>query len=103
MLFTDKKSLEDDDHIIITMFVSSEYGIRMQDIKSVDNEARLIGVCTPFIIILKKLAIFKEVMSDFNGLESCNKETRKAVLDFSYNLSLGICNCVFYLVVLLNI
>lgn len=61
----------------------------MLDIRAMDIEARLLAVCTPFIIILKKLTICKEVMSDFNGLESCDKETRKAVLDFSYNLSLG--------------
>lgn len=77
------------------MFVSYEYGIRMQDIKAMDTETRLLDVCTPFIITLKKLTICKEVMSDFNGLENCNKETRNAVLDFSYNLSLGNMDAAF--------
>lgn len=71
------------------MFVSSEHGIRVQDLKPIPSESRLLGVCTPFIAILSKLTITREIMSDFSGLETCNKTTRSAVLDFSYNLSLG--------------
>lgn len=84
-----KTSLKDEDHIVITMFVSSEHGIKMHDIRAVDPEARLLAVATPYIILLEKLIIIREVMSDFNGLENCTKDTRDAVLNFSYNLSLG--------------
>ncbi|EFA08985.1 Intraflagellar transport protein 140 homolog-like Protein [Tribolium castaneum] len=84
-----KTTLKDQDHIIITMFVSSEHGIKMHDIRGVEAESRLLALATPYLVILEKLVIVRDVMSDFNGLESCNKETRDAVLNFSYNLSLG--------------
>lgn len=71
------------------MFVSSENGIRIHDIKATDPEARLLACSTPYIVTLQKLSIVREVMSDFNGLEKCDKATRDAVLDFSYNLTLG--------------
>lgn len=84
-----KQELKDEDHIVVTMFVSPEHGIRIQDVKGADAEARLLGVCTPYIVVLEKLAVVRQVMADFQGLENCNKSTRDAVLDFSYNLSLG--------------
>ncbi|KRT80306.1 hypothetical protein AMK59_8792 [Oryctes borbonicus] len=81
--------LENEDHVIVTMFISPEYGIRIHDIKAVAPEARLLALSTPYIVILKKLDIIREVMNDFIGLERCNKATKEAVLEFSYNLSLG--------------
>jgi intraflagellar transport protein 140 len=84
-----KTLLKDEDHVVITMFVSTEHGIKMHDIKAVDVESRLLAVATPYIILLEKLVIIREVMSDFSGLENCSKATRDAVLNFSYNLSLG--------------
>ncbi|RZC33588.1 hypothetical protein BDFB_000428 [Asbolus verrucosus] len=84
-----KTALKDEDHIVITMFISSEHGIKMHDIKPINPESRLLAVATPYIILLEKLLVVREVMSDFSGLENCNKSTRDAVLDFSYNLSLG--------------
>ncbi|KAK9885497.1 hypothetical protein WA026_010990 [Henosepilachna vigintioctopunctata] len=90
-----RKSLQDEDHIIITMFISSEDGIKMHDVKASETETRLIDVSTPFIVTLQKLSIVREVMTDFIGLEKCDKVTRDAVLDFSYNLSLGNMDAAF--------
>lgn len=81
--------LKDEDQILITMFVSSDHGIRVQDIKPIAPESRLLAVCTPHVAILDKITVTRVIMSDFIGLESCNKSTRSAILDFSYNLSLG--------------
>lgn len=71
------------------MCASSDHGIRIQDIKPISCESRLLAVCTPHIAILNKLTISREIMTDFVNLETCNKTTRTAILDFSYNLSLG--------------
>lgn len=71
------------------MFVSSENGIKIHDIKAADTETRLMFCVTPFIVTLQKLNIVREVMNDFNGLEKCDSTTRDAVLEFSYNLTLG--------------
>lgn len=79
------------------MFVSSENGIRIHDIKAIDADARLIACATPYVVTLQKLSIVKEIMSDFNGLENCDKATRDAVLDFSYNLTLGRYMYLFFL------
>lgn len=81
--------LENEDHVIATMFISPECGIRIHDIKAIASDARLLALCTPHIVILKKLDIVREIMNDFIGLENCNKTTKEAVLEFSYNLSLG--------------
>lgn len=81
--------MDNEDHIIVTIFTSSECGIRIHDIKAIAPDARLLALSTPYIAILKKLDIIREVMNDFIGLEHCNKMTKDAVLEFSYNLSLG--------------
>ncbi|KAJ8931389.1 hypothetical protein NQ314_015707 [Rhamnusium bicolor] len=91
----EKKNLKDEDHVIITMFVSSENGIRIHDIKAADPDARLLACVTPHIVTLHKLSIVRDIMSDFNGLEKCDKATRDAVLDFSYNLTLGNMDAAF--------
>lgn len=75
--------------MIITMFASSDHGICIQDIQAVEADAKVLAVSTPYIVLLHKLQIVRLVMSDFIGLEKCNDSTRKAVLDFSYYLSLG--------------
>lgn len=85
----EKGGMEDEDHIIVTMFVSSDGNIKIHDIKPLDLDGKLLGLFTPYVICLKKLCIVREVMNDFVGLEDCSKSTRDAVLDFSYNLSLG--------------
>lgn len=71
------------------MFVSSEHGINIQDIKSIDQDVKLLALATPYIVELKKLDIVREIMNDFVGLDNCSSEAKQAVLDFSYNLCLG--------------
>lgn len=71
------------------MFISTEHGILIQDIKPTPIDTRLLAITSPYIILLHKQIIQKQTMTDFIGLETCNKTTRAAVLDFSYNLSLG--------------
>lgn len=85
----EKKSLKNEEHIIVTLFISSGNGIRIHDVMAADQETRLISCATPYIVSLQKLSIVREIMSDFNGLEKCDSTTRDAVLEFSYNLSLG--------------
>lgn len=85
----DKKNLKDEDHIIITMFVSTEHGIRIHDIRPVELETKLLACIAPFIISVQKLSMVRDVMNDFIGLEKCDSTTSNAVLDFSYHLSLG--------------
>lgn len=81
--------MKNEEHIIVTLFISPGNGIRIHDIRAADQETRLIACATPHIVTLQKLSIVREVMSDFNGLEQCDSTTRDAVLEFSYNLSLG--------------
>lgn len=85
----DSATLKDEDYVIITMFASIQHGISIQDVRASDADTKLLQVCTPYIVVLNKLQIVKLTMSDFVGLEKCNKSTRDAILDFSYNLSLG--------------
>ncbi|KAK4874572.1 hypothetical protein RN001_013932 [Aquatica leii] len=90
-----KHTLEDEEHIVITMFISFDHGIRIQDIRAIDSESKLIALSTPYLIILNKVNIVREIMNDFSGLEVCNKATKEAILDFSYNLSLGNMDAAF--------
>lgn len=83
------------DRVIVTMFVSSEDGIKLHDVKPIERESRLLSVATPHIALLSKLSIVRETMSDFVGLNDTDKTTREAVLDFSYNLSLGNMDAAF--------
>lgn len=71
------------------MFVSPGNGISVHDVRAAGPETRLISCATPYIVTFQNQTIVREVMSDFNGLEKCDVNTRKAVLEFSYNLSLG--------------
>ncbi|XP_030750453.1 intraflagellar transport protein 140 homolog [Sitophilus oryzae] len=91
----ESKTLKDEDQVIVTMFVLPENGIQIHDLKSVEPDTRLLGVSIPYIVTLQKLSIVRDVMSDFNGLEECDKNTKEAVIDFSYNLSLGNMDAAF--------
>ncbi|XP_072382747.1 intraflagellar transport protein 140 homolog isoform X1 [Diabrotica undecimpunctata] len=91
----EKKNLSDEDSILITMFVSPENSIRLHDIKPTDLEIKLLACVAPFIVSVQKLSIVRDIMSDFVGLEKCDSATSKAVLDFSYHLSLGDMDAAF--------
>ncbi|CAG9865125.1 unnamed protein product [Phyllotreta striolata] len=91
----EKKNLGDEDHIIITMFVSSDNGIKIHDIKSAELETKLLACIAPYIVSMQKLSVVRDTMSDFVGLENCDSSTSSAVLEFSYNLSLGDMDAAF--------
>ncbi|XP_018335270.1 intraflagellar transport protein 140 homolog [Agrilus planipennis] len=100
-LYTDMKKnetkidFENEDHLLLTFFVSSDHGIHIHDIRAIDSDARLLGVAAPFIALLENLIIVRKVMTDFNGLENCTSETKEAILDFSYNISHGNMDAAF--------
>lgn len=89
ILLENKTDINDEEKIIVTMFISTEHGIKIQDVRAIAADAKLLSVAAPFLITLQKLNIVREVLNGFAGLQNCNKATKDAVLDFSYNLSLG--------------
>ncbi|ERL85430.1 hypothetical protein D910_02850 [Dendroctonus ponderosae] len=89
------KPLAEEDQIIVTMFVLPNNKIKIHDVKAVEADTRLLGLSIPHIVTLQKLSIFREVMSDFTGLEECSRNTKEAVIDFSYHLSLGNMDAAF--------
>ncbi|CAG9817936.1 unnamed protein product [Phaedon cochleariae] len=91
----EKKSLTDEDHVIVTMFISPENSIRIHYVRAVDGDAKLLACATPYVATLQKLSIVREVMNDFIGLEKCDRNTRSAVLDFSFNLTIGNMDAAF--------
>lgn len=82
---------------LITMFTTSDHGIVVQDVRSVkDENCRLLGVRTPNIIILttevtldNESRVQHVVMRDFEELGACDSATKKAILDFSFHISVA--------------
>ncbi|XP_014614871.1 PREDICTED: intraflagellar transport protein 140 homolog [Polistes canadensis] len=94
------KSDEIDDEaavVFVSLFATSDYGIAIQDVKSIaDENCRLLGVQSPYIIILnsekvleKNSKVMRLLMRDFEELEDCDLITKKAVLDFSFYISIA--------------
>ncbi|XP_076624343.1 intraflagellar transport protein rempA [Colletes latitarsis] len=83
--------------VLVSMFATSDHGIVVQDIKPIeDDNCRVLGVQTPYIIILnsEKIAdrnskVQKLLMRDFEELGVCDPVTKKAVLDFSFHISVA--------------
>ncbi|KAK7788798.1 hypothetical protein R5R35_010909 [Gryllus longicercus] len=82
--------------LLVTIFTTPEQGIILQDIFPMSSDfTKLLGVHTPHYLLLKKPSQTsatnseKLIMRDFEGLQTCDKSTRDAVLHFSYNLSIG--------------
>ncbi|XP_017888145.1 intraflagellar transport protein 140 homolog [Ceratina calcarata] len=83
--------------VLVSMFATSDHGIVVQDIKPIkDENCRVLGVHTPYLIILnsEKIAernskITKLLMRDFEELGECDSATKKAVLDFSFHISVA--------------
>ncbi|XP_050298165.1 intraflagellar transport protein 140 homolog isoform X2 [Anthonomus grandis grandis] len=88
-------SLQDEDQIIVTMFILPENKIQIHDVRAVESDARLLGLAIPYIVTLQKLSIVRDCMPDFTGLEDCDRNTKEAVIDFSYHLSLGNMDAAF--------
>ncbi|RCN25692.1 hypothetical protein ANCCAN_28593, partial [Ancylostoma caninum] len=91
--------------MILTMFVTSDHGIQLQDLarKSSASDA-LIGVHVPHLYFTKKMEFDEEEvrgeksigrfliarsLREFSGVENCDEATRKGMMDFCYYLSIG--------------
>ncbi|XP_050592532.1 intraflagellar transport protein 140 homolog isoform X2 [Bombus affinis] len=83
--------------VLVSMFATSDHGIVVQDIKPIkDENCRVLGVHSPHIIILnsektteKTSKVTKLLMRDFEELGLCDPVTKKAVLDFSFHISVA--------------
>lgn len=81
--------------VLVSLFATSDHGIIIQDVKPIaDENCRLLGVRSPHIIILnsekslnKSSKIMRLLMRDFEELGECDSITKKAVMDFSYHIS----------------
>ncbi|KAL0114439.1 hypothetical protein PUN28_011594 [Cardiocondyla obscurior] len=83
--------------VLVSLFVTSDHGIVIQDVKPIaDENCRLLGVHSPHIVILnseksvdKSSKIVQLLMRDFEELGECDSVTRKAVMDFSFHISVA--------------
>ncbi|XP_047485121.1 intraflagellar transport protein 140 homolog [Penaeus chinensis] len=87
--------------MLVSLFVSPDHGAIVQDaFPLTPTYSRLLGVQVPFLYLLNDGAVDKKsdtkaklvtqkVMRDFVGLESCDKPTKEAMLNFSFYLSMG--------------
>lgn len=77
--------------------MTPDHGIVVQDVRSLlDENCRLLGVRTPHIIILNSEVMSDNeskvrhiVMRDFEELGTCDTATKKAMLDFSFYISIA--------------
>ncbi|XP_036142588.1 intraflagellar transport protein 140 homolog [Monomorium pharaonis] len=83
--------------VLVSLFATSDHGIVIQDVKPIaDEDCRLLGVCSPHIVILnsekslnRNSKIVPLLMRDFEELGECDSVTKKAVIDFSYHISVA--------------
>ncbi|PBC28358.1 intraflagellar transport protein 140 homolog [Apis cerana] len=83
--------------VLVSMFATSDHGIVVQDIKPIkDENCRVLGVHSPHVIILnsektikRTSKVTKLLMRDFEELGICDSVTKKAVLDFSFHISVA--------------
>ncbi|KYM98003.1 PREDICTED: intraflagellar transport protein 140 homolog [Cyphomyrmex costatus] len=100
----DSKSLNKDNDwivqtsvVLVSLFATSDHGIVVQDVKPIaDENCRLLGVHSPHIVILnsekslnRNSKIMQLLMRDFEELGKCDSITRKAVMDFSFHISVA--------------
>ncbi|VDM52826.1 unnamed protein product [Angiostrongylus costaricensis] len=91
--------------MMLTMFVTSEHGIQLQDLIHKSHASDLfIGVSVPHLYFTKKMEFDEEevrgektigrfliarTLREFSGVESCDSATRKGMMDFCYYLTIG--------------
>ncbi|KAJ9573631.1 hypothetical protein L9F63_008972, partial [Diploptera punctata] len=89
--------------VLVMFFVTADSEqLLLQDVTPLQPDIynKLLSVHTPHFILLCRHspqqgnkvssgAVQRLVMRDFEGLQNCDKATRDAVLDFSYNMSIG--------------
>ncbi|CAG9334634.1 unnamed protein product [Blepharisma stoltei] len=84
----------------VTLFVTSEYGITRQDsIKIQGDICGTIGISVPYWFFIGKDVgkdnlsgigkIIKKSLRDFTGLENCDENVKKAILNFSFYMTSG--------------
>lgn len=87
---------------VTTLFATSEYGILMQDSFPISAEgSSIMGIEVPYIFFMSRPVdreddetgplpkIKKRTMRDFVGLEKVSDETKKDLINFSFNLTVG--------------
>lgn len=80
---------------VYVMFPSNEKIMEIEVIDLSSNE-QLINLCAPNVITLKVGVIGQKILRDFIGLHNTDVATRKMVLDFSLNVSLGNLDQAFF-------
>lgn len=74
----------------IIMFVSDKGELRPLETVSMDQGEHLINLCVPNVVTIKTGSIMATVpLRDFRGIETCDEQTRKTVLDFSLHVAEG--------------
>lgn len=84
----------------VTLFVASDLGILKQDAVKLENGlCAILGISVPYIYFVGKDVgkdnlsgigkAIRKTMRDFTGLENCEENVRKAILNFSYYLTAG--------------
>ncbi|XP_015590632.1 intraflagellar transport protein 140 homolog [Cephus cinctus] len=83
--------------VLVSLFATPDHGIVIQDVRSIkDENCRLLGVQSPYIIILNseiiqtsESKVVRLLMRDFEELGVCDTATKKAILDFSFYISIA--------------
>eukprot|EP00940_MAST-03C_sp_MAST-3C-sp2_P001894 g1894.t1 len=93
---TMRKSRDPDQAFVMTLFSTSKLGLLPQDAFSIDRHSHaLIGIHVPRIFFLMRSDLSgrrklkARLMRDFIGLDRVNEKTRDALLEFSYNITIG--------------
>uniref|UniRef100_A0A8C1ZWN1 Intraflagellar transport protein 140 homolog n=1 Tax=Cyprinus carpio TaxID=7962 RepID=A0A8C1ZWN1_CYPCA len=112
LLCSSQSQTEKEDVLVVTFFVTQEHGLLLQD--SQPKPATLLSLLaldTPYYYYICKLGeggdqvvstpaagtqvpsstqmVVRRALRDFVGLESCEKQTRDAMLNFSFYLTIG--------------
>uniref|UniRef100_A0A672N0M4 Intraflagellar transport 140 n=1 Tax=Sinocyclocheilus grahami TaxID=75366 RepID=A0A672N0M4_SINGR len=105
LLCSSQSQTEKEDVLVVTFFVTQEHGLLLQD--SQPKPATLLSLLaldTPYYYYICKVVstptaapqvpsspqmVVRRALRDFVGLESCEKQTRDAMLNFSFYLTIG--------------
>ncbi|CAI4224269.1 unnamed protein product [Auanema sp. JU1783] len=96
---------EIEDSYILSMFITAEHGLQLHDLQKKSQICdKLIGISVPYLYFLKKTefddedqrgektvarVVVAKTLREFIGIEDCDEDTRKGMLDFSLFLTLG--------------
>jgi len=81
---------------VMTLFATAEKGALLQDRFGLPDQASLFGLSVPSLFLtvagnsrLGDAAMSARTMRDFVGMDRISDDTRKALLEFSFNLTMG--------------